>query len=128
MILARTLKGKGVKAVEDKNGFHGKPLADPEAAIEELGGVRDLRVTPPAPAEEGEPHRFETAAAELPKWDLGEEVATRDAYGHALAALGQTRAGTSWLSTARCPTRPFRMSSPRHTRTVTSRCSSPSSR
>ncbi|HEY3943597.1 MAG TPA: transketolase [Solirubrobacteraceae bacterium] len=91
VILARTLKGKGVRAVEDKNGFHGKPLADPEEAIEELGGVRDLRVTPPAPAEEGEPHRFETAAGELPKWDLGEEVATRDAYGHALAALGQRR-------------------------------------
>ncbi len=91
VILARTLKGKGVKAVEDKNGYHGKPLADPEEGIEELGGVRDLRVTPPAPVQEGEPHRFNTATGELPEWDLGEEVATRDAYGHALAALGQLR-------------------------------------
>ena len=31
VIVARTLKGKGVKAVEDKNGWHGKPLDDPEA-------------------------------------------------------------------------------------------------
>ncbi|MGN6169139.1 MAG: transketolase, partial [Solirubrobacteraceae bacterium] len=91
VVLARTLKGKGVKAVEDKNGYHGKPLADPDEAIEELGGERDLRVTPPAPPQEGEPHRFETEAGELPRWDLGEEVATRDAYGHALAALGQRR-------------------------------------
>jgi transketolase len=91
VVLARTLKGKGVKAVEDKSGFHGKPLADADEAIEELGGERDLRVTPPAPPEEGERHRFDTEGGELPRWELGEEVATRDAYGHALAALGLRR-------------------------------------
>ena len=51
-IFARTKKGSGVSAVEDKPGWHGKPLADPEAAVEELGGVRSLRVevqSPPAP-------------------------------------------------------------------------------
>src|SRR5206468_8285473 len=32
VILARTVKGKGVAAIENRNGFHGKPLADPEAA------------------------------------------------------------------------------------------------
>ena len=41
-IVARTMKGRGVKAVEDQPGKHGKPLDDPEAAIEELGGERDL--------------------------------------------------------------------------------------
>jgi transketolase len=41
-IVARTKKGKGVKAVEDLPGKHGKPLDDPDAAIEELGGERDL--------------------------------------------------------------------------------------
>src|SRR5437588_4843845 len=91
VVLARTLKGKGVKAVENQNGYHGKPLADPEEAIQELGGERDLRVTPPAPRDEGAPHRFETAGGELPQWEMGEEVATRDAYGHALAALGERR-------------------------------------
>src|SRR5438477_12566179 len=80
VVLARTLKGKGVKVVEDKNGNHGKPLPDPEEASQELGGERDLRVTPPAPPEEGEPHRFDTEGEELPRWELGEEVATRDAY------------------------------------------------
>jgi transketolase len=91
VILARTLKGKGVKAVEDKNGYHGKPLAEAEEAIEELGGERHLQVTPAAPPEEGEPHRFETEGGELPQWELGEEVATRNAYGDALAALGKQR-------------------------------------
>ena len=45
-IVARTLKGRGVKAVEDQPGKHGKPLDEPEKAIEELGGERDLRELP----------------------------------------------------------------------------------
>jgi transketolase len=89
-ILARTKKGKGVKAVEDQPGKHGKPLDDPEAAIEELGGERDLTVEVAAP-EGGEPHRFPAAAGELPSWELGDEEATRKAYGLALAALGDLR-------------------------------------
>jgi transketolase len=86
-IVARTLKGRGVKAVEDQPGKHGKPLDEPEDAIEELGGERDLRVELAPPAG-GDRHRFETTDAELPTWELGEEVATRKAYGEALAALG----------------------------------------
>ncbi len=91
VILARTMKGKGVKAVEDQNGFHGKPLADPEEAIAELGGERDLRVDVAAPEETTAPHQFATSDGELPHWGLGEEVATREAYGEALAALGGMR-------------------------------------
>jgi transketolase len=89
-ILAATLKGKGVAAVEDENGWHGKPLDDPDAAIAELGGVRDLRLEPRLP-DAGEPHRFETGPLELPRYELGEEVATRKAYGDALAAVGAAR-------------------------------------
>src|SRR5262245_1058204 len=85
-IVARTLKGRGVKAVEDQPGKHGKPLDEPEKAIEELGGVRDVRVQL-APDAGGRRHRFETTDAELPTWELGEEVATRKAYGEALTAL-----------------------------------------
>jgi transketolase len=91
VVLARTLKGKGVKAVEDENGFHGKPLPDPEEAIQELGGERSLRVTPASPDDSGSPHRFQTEGGEAPQWDLGDEVATRNAYGEALAALGSQR-------------------------------------
>jgi transketolase len=90
VILARTKKGKGVKAVEDLPGKHGKPLDDPEEAIEELGGERDLTVEVARPAE-GTPHAFDAPGGELPSWELGEEIATREAYGHALAALGSIR-------------------------------------
>jgi transketolase len=86
-IIARTVKGKGVSAVENRNGFHGKPLADPEAAIRELGGRRDLTVRPSAPAGGAKPHRFATATASGASWKVGEKVATRRAFGEALAAL-----------------------------------------
>jgi len=90
VIVARTIKGKGVEAVEDVNGFHGKPLDDPAEAIAELGGLRDLRIEVAKP-EPGEAHRFETGALELPRYEVGNEVATRKAYGDALAALGSAR-------------------------------------
>ena len=87
VIVAKTLKGKGVKAVEDKEGAHGKALDDPEAAIAELGGVRDLKVSVAKP-DRSEPHVFPTGPLQLPAYDLGEEVATRKAYGDALTAVG----------------------------------------
>jgi transketolase len=90
VIVARTIKGKGVKAVEDKEGWHGKPLDDPDAAIEELGGLRNITIEVAKP-EPGEPHRFETGPLELPRYELGSEVATRKAYGEALAAVGTAR-------------------------------------
>ncbi|WP_279628205.1 transketolase, partial [Streptomyces recifensis] len=89
-IIARTLKGKGVAAVEDKEGKHGKPLPDAKEAIEELGGPRDIRVhvsEPPAATLEKPAHE----PLNLPRFDKGEEVATRDAFGKALAALGTAR-------------------------------------
>src|SRR5262249_51512259 len=43
-IVARTIKGKGVKEVEDKLGWHGKALDHPDEAIEELGGIRNITV------------------------------------------------------------------------------------
>jgi transketolase len=90
-IVARTLKGKGVKEVEDQPNWHGKALDHPDEAIAELGGERNITIQVPKP-EGGEPHRFETTdSPEPPTWDLGEEVATRRAYGDALAALGSAR-------------------------------------
>jgi len=91
VIVARTLKGKGVKEVEDKPNWHGKALDHPEEAIAELGGERNITVQVAKP-EQDEPHRFEaTGSLELPTWELGEEVATRRAYGDALKALGAAR-------------------------------------
>ncbi len=91
VILARTKKGRGVKAVEDQPGKHGKPLDDPVAAIAELGGERNLAVEVSRPTIDGAPHRFEVPGGELPRWELGEQVATREAYGMSLAALGSMR-------------------------------------
>lgn len=87
-IIARTVKGKGVAAVEDRNGFHGKPLPDPDAAIRELGGQRDLTVRPGRPAGDAQPHEFASHLAPAASWTVGEDVATRRAFGEALAALG----------------------------------------
>jgi transketolase len=87
-IVARTLKGKGVSWEENKNGYHGKPVDDSEDAIRELGGRTSIRITPPAPAEEATPHTFDATELKLPTYELGAKVATRKAYGDALAALG----------------------------------------
>jgi transketolase len=87
-IVARTIKGKGVSSVEDKPGWHGKALDDPDESIEQLGGIRNLTVSVAKP-ETATPHRFETGALELPHYDVGEEVATRKAYGEALTAVGR---------------------------------------
>ncbi len=91
VVFARTKKGRGVKAVEDQPGRHGKPLDDPEEAIEELGGPRDLSVRVVEPQRDGEPHRFDAPGGDQPRFELDEEVATRKAYGAALKALGDVR-------------------------------------
>ncbi len=92
MIVAHTEKGHGVASVANQNGFHGKPLADPEAAIAELGGLRDLRVAVHAPQTAAAPHRFAVDPdAPMPAYPLGGSEATRRAYGEAVAALGSRR-------------------------------------
>ena len=92
VVVAKTIKGKGYSKLEDKGGWHGKASSpeDAEEAIAELGGVRNLVVDVPKP-EHGAPHRFEPAGAEWPSYELGSKVATRKAYGEALAALGGER-------------------------------------
>jgi transketolase len=90
VVLARTRKGAGVAAVDDQPGKHGKPLDEPEQAIAELGGERDLQVRLSAP-ESADPHRFETPGGERPAYEASEKVATRKAYGEALKWLGDTR-------------------------------------
>lgn len=90
-VLAATKKGKGVAEVEDKPGFHGKPLVHPDEAIHELGGIRDLRVNYAKPTSDETPHVFPVTGGGLPAFELGTKVATRKAYGEALRALGDRR-------------------------------------
>ena len=86
-VVARTIKGKGYSKVEDQGGWHGKAITDADEAIEELGGLRNITVDVPEP-EQRESHRFEPTTQEWPAYQVGEKVATRKAYGEALAALG----------------------------------------
>jgi transketolase len=103
VILAKTIKGKGFSEVENKDGWHGKPLPPEmaERAIAELGGVRNrvLRGPRPEPAVPGPvPDKPTTLppqsgagakpSAAPPEYAVGEKVETRKAYGDALVALG----------------------------------------
>ncbi|MER7496494.1 transketolase [Streptomyces pharetrae] len=92
-ILARTLKGKGVEGVEDREGLHGKPLPDAEEAIAQLGGERNLVVQVHQPPGDRVLRSVPTGSGvDLPRWERGgDKTATRDAYGKALAALGTAR-------------------------------------
>ena len=97
MILARTVKGHGVSLIEGKDGWHGKPIqpgASLDAALDELNG----RLVPGTgtPAIPVPPTRSDAARAPAgpprlpapPAYEPGSQVATRNAYGDALAALG----------------------------------------
>lgn len=90
VILAKTIKGKGVPEIEDQNGWHGKALpADmAEKAIAALGGPSSVHVTT-LPPESGTPAITPSAeaAVTLPQWKIGEKVATRGAFGAAVSAL-----------------------------------------
>jgi transketolase len=101
-IIARTKKGKGVAAVEGKLGFHSRLLQDPEAAITELGGQRNLlvQVAKRQPDSEDQPATGHAATnrtdhvlsgQELPGYKRGDEIALRAAFGEALSALGHRR-------------------------------------
>jgi transketolase len=90
MILAKTIKGKGVSLVEDKNGWHGKALSPQECdqALAELGEV-DFTVqgelSPPQDLKPETPRAVPQAPFHYPRH---KPVATRKAYGNALARLG----------------------------------------
>lgn len=91
VILARTVKGKGVSFVEDRNGWHGKPLQekDLQKALQEIG---------PAPSIDASKLVRPPWKARPPRWDrafgfertaYAEKTATRLAYGIALQSLGR---------------------------------------
>jgi transketolase len=86
LIVARTVKGHGVSFLADHEGWHGKALDDDQAeqAIEELGGIRHLTVTPPTPKLVSSPQLRDVGVA-LPSYD--DKEATRKAFGDTLAAL-----------------------------------------
>lgn len=90
LIVAKTIKGKGVSFVENVNGWHGKALdkEQEEKALQELKPRRSAIF--PVQKPEGEPSLPETKSTtlELPSYKVGDSAATRKAYGDALKALG----------------------------------------
>jgi len=91
VILARTIKGKGVSFIEDKNGWHGRPLKIDELAraLEEIGSLTDVDshklVRPARPFKK----KAVRGSFEIPKPEYKEKTATRMAYGNALLKLGR---------------------------------------
>ena len=95
MIVARTMKGKGVSFIEGKDNWHGKALKQDEAekAIDELH--RQMKADAPTPevrkpAREGHasPDPADYSKMPAPAYKLGDLVATREAWGTGLASLG----------------------------------------
>jgi transketolase len=108
MVLARTVKGKGISFVEGKGGWHGKPFKkgdEMQRALDELE-KQFVEEDEPAPAPQaprpsagsGRPELVEgrsksapaasNATLEPPSYTLGDQVATREAFGDAVAKLG----------------------------------------
>jgi len=104
MILARTLKGKGVASVEGKDGWHGKAFKKGEEmdkAIAELErqfvpvpgdgpAARSANRIPKPPAASRPVDQPKPVAP--PNYKLGDQVATREAFGAALVKLGDADA------------------------------------
>ena len=95
VVVARTLKGKGASFIEGRDSWHGKALKKEEAeqAIAEIEG----RMTPGAsrpdikqPSSTGRPPATPADYSKLPvpAYKMGDLVATREAWGAALATLG----------------------------------------
>ena len=86
IVIAKTEKGHGVSFLANREGWHGKALSQEEAerAIAELGGPRDVSVTPRKP-EAGVSPPADVPSVVLPVY--AEAIATRKAFGEALAAL-----------------------------------------
>jgi transketolase len=94
-ILCKTFKGKDFPDIEDKMNWHGKPLGDKADSI--IQHLTSLIKNPSAVRPAISSPAADVAAVDLtgaalatpPAYSLGQEVATREAYGAALAKLAQ---------------------------------------
>ena len=96
VILARTSKGKGVSFLENKEGWHGKALKGGEqtqAALKELRAQflshDGARAWPAPPQNSRRSPAAQPVALPRPEFTSSKPVATREAFGQALAQLGK---------------------------------------
>jgi len=92
-IIARTKKGQGVAALADKDNWHGKPVpkgADLENAVAEVRAAAPQVALAPVAKRGGARAAAATGRAPMaaPDYPADAQVATREAYGTALAKLG----------------------------------------
>lgn len=96
VLVARTLKGKGISMMEGKPGWHGKALKadEADAAVAELeaqlvpeDGAAPLTIARPSGVV-ARPDPKASSPVEPPTYTKGELIATREAFGTALAKLG----------------------------------------
>ena len=88
VILAKTLKGKGVDFIEDKENWHGKTLSNDEL-VEAFKQIPFSRM-PKIKIKKPKAGKFISSKIKIPKispYELHSQVATRDAYGNALVNL-----------------------------------------
>src|SRR3989344_7115918 len=92
MIIAKTLKGKGIKALEDKEDFHGKalPYEKMGEALEDLGEVnKNIRGKIKDPEDIILPKKaiLSLPASRVAQYKKGDLIATRKVYGESLVSL-----------------------------------------
>ncbi len=91
LIIAKTIKGKGVSFLENKEGWHGKALSEVELqkALQSLGKVDVNLICPLKKPADKKPLKLKTKPlAELDKAsDYAKALSTREAYGHALVEM-----------------------------------------
>jgi transketolase len=95
MIVAQTFKGKGVANVEGKEGWHGKAFKKGEEADRAIAELQTQLIAgvpkpiiPPPPSKARPAIAVDLSTMPPPSYKPGEQVATREAWGTALAALG----------------------------------------
>lgn len=94
-IIARTVKGKGVSFLEGDEHMHGKPVSGEQLkqALAEVGGeeapAEKLAVKKPEQVIQGVVKKAVLDVDIEPGYGIGQQVATREAFGNALKKLGE---------------------------------------
>ncbi len=93
VIIARTIKGKGISFLENREGWHGKTAQAGEQlkqALQEIGdepeNAQPLKIAKPQKG--SPPTTVSQGTVPTPQYELGQQIATRESYGSALGKLG----------------------------------------
>lgn len=97
-LVAKTMKGRGMKGQENLHGYHGKPVAagDMDGIVSEIRARMTnpkntvAQLTPPVPTSDaGNVDISNVKLGSPPNYNLGDKIATRQCYGKALIKLAE---------------------------------------